>query len=147
MADDLTRISELGRAIARGTDLTAEQAEKVARAAAPLWRALEEECLVDGFGGMECERVLPQAVGRILRLANPLRYLRVIAGPSGHWYALHEDELVALPQSAGQTSAADAPPHPVLGDDDGWYAPDDLQGEERERVLADLANERGETQC
>lgn len=73
---------------------------------------------------------------------------KVIAGPSGHWYALLAGSLYALPQSAGEE---DPPEWPgtltgVEIDRAGWYAPDDLQGEEREQVLAELATDEGEEQ-
>lgn len=62
---------------------------------------------------------------------------KVIAGPAGHWYAFYSGELVAVPMAA---NLDEAPVHPsALSEDEvfrsGWYAPDDLQGEERWGVL------------
>lgn len=68
--------------------------------------------------------------------------MTAIAGPLfGHWYAQHNGELLAHPQDAeGGKHATQPPPHPsTLTDSEwsgaGWYAPDDLVGDDREQVL------------
>lgn len=62
---------------------------------------------------------------------------RVIAGPAGHWYAIVEGELNALPISEGETTP---PPHPEAegGSLDGWYSPDDMDAEAREKITTVL---------
>jgi hypothetical protein len=50
-------------------DCSPEEATEIIEAAAPLWRALEPR--TDGYGGAEFERIFPEAIELIYRLANP----------------------------------------------------------------------------
>lgn len=61
---------ELVAAIRSQLAVSEDLATRLAVAAMPLWAALEQEGMVDGFGGMECERVLPAALAFIRESAN-----------------------------------------------------------------------------
>jgi hypothetical protein len=58
--------------IAARRGITVEQAEAIVTAARPLWNALEP--LVDAYGGSEFDRIFPEAIDAIHKLANPLAY-------------------------------------------------------------------------
>lgn len=64
MNDHLTQrlAAELG--------ISAAAAASLSQAAEPLWNALAALGWVDTFGGMECTRVLPEAISFIHRTAN-----------------------------------------------------------------------------
>lgn len=96
-----------------------------------------------GYREVEVE---PNGARIALMAVAEVDVLAVIAGPYGHWYAFYEGELVALPITYGEED--NPPPHPGsegdggwYGANDGWYAPEDLQGEERQRVLDQLNGE------
>lgn len=71
---DAETITMLAQAIQEATGITAEAAEQVARASEPLYRALGDHGLTDGFGGSESLRVLPIGVAAILMAANDLAW-------------------------------------------------------------------------
>lgn len=58
--------------IARQRDITVEQAAALIAAAEPLWLALEDVGFVDGHGGSEFDRIFPETIDAIHRLANPV---------------------------------------------------------------------------
>ncbi len=57
------------------TDLTPEQFAKLDEAAKPLWDALGELGWVDAHGGMEYERVFPEALKTIYHQANVMPFM------------------------------------------------------------------------
>jgi hypothetical protein len=67
-------IAEIAEAIARRRDISIEDAQRIVAAAEPLWRALEVPGFVDAFGGAEFDRIFPEVVDFIHRLANPLAH-------------------------------------------------------------------------
>jgi hypothetical protein len=69
---DASYLAELTEAIAEAADITPEQAEKAAIASEPLYRALGDEALTDGFGGSESLRVIPATIAALLLAANPI---------------------------------------------------------------------------
>jgi hypothetical protein len=64
---------------------------------------------------------------------RPLATTAIVAGPQGHWYTIFRDELIAFPMDSDPH--APPPKHPSE-QDDGWYTPDDLSGEDRVAVVA-----------
>ena len=65
---------EAAEDIARRRDISVDDALTIIAAAEPLWRALEGPGFVDAFGGAEFDRIFPEVVDAIHRLANPLAY-------------------------------------------------------------------------
>jgi hypothetical protein len=111
-------------------ELAHEEVETVAAVSIALRRTAEELAAVLGMNRIE--HVLVEADER----TEPERQQAVVAGPHGHWYAWHNGELTALPQTDGDD---EPPPHPSESSDpyghDGWYSPDDLVGCDRRLVL------------
>lgn len=64
----------IAETIAQRRDITIETAQRIVDAAKPLWYALEIPGFVDAYGGAEFDRIFPEAVDAIHRLANPLAY-------------------------------------------------------------------------
>lgn len=60
--------------IARQRNITIGQAAALIEAAHPLWLALEDVGFVDGHGGSEFDRIFPETIEAIHRLANPLAH-------------------------------------------------------------------------
>jgi hypothetical protein len=60
--------------IAQRRGIPVADAEGIVTAAESLWRALEVPGFVDAYGGAEFERIFPDAVDAIHRLANPLAW-------------------------------------------------------------------------
>ena len=69
-----TTSTEIAETIARKRDIPVEDAERIVAAAQPLWRAMEVPGFVDAFGGAEFDRIFPEVIDFIHRLANPLAY-------------------------------------------------------------------------
>lgn len=67
-------MTEIAETIARKRNIPVEDAERIVEAAEPLWRALEVPGFVDAFGGAEFDRIFPEVIDFIHRLANPLAY-------------------------------------------------------------------------
>lgn len=59
-----------GRVLEKFKDLTDEEARTISAAAKPLWEAMASLGMVDGWGGCECKRVVPEAIAFIHREAN-----------------------------------------------------------------------------
>jgi CelD/BcsL family acetyltransferase involved in cellulose biosynthesis len=57
--------------IARQRDIPVPKAEALVKAARPLWLALEDVGFVDAHGGAEFDRIFPDVIDAIHRLANP----------------------------------------------------------------------------
>ncbi len=69
LTDD-ERVAAAIEEAAFGNRVTAEQARTLAAAARPLWLALKKLGMVDGYGGLKCQRVLPAALEFIHNEAN-----------------------------------------------------------------------------
>jgi hypothetical protein len=65
---------EMAATIAASRGITQEQAERLIAGAEGFWGALGELGFVDGFGGSEFDRIFPEVVEAIHRLANPLAH-------------------------------------------------------------------------
>lgn len=76
MLDDIAK-EEVAREIAVKRGITATQAKTLITAAEPLWRALETLGFVDAIGGMEFDRIFPETIEAIHKLANPLAHEEV----------------------------------------------------------------------
>jgi hypothetical protein len=60
--------------IAARRGITVEQAETLVEAARDLWRALDALGFADAYGGSEFDRIFPETIDAIHKLANPLAH-------------------------------------------------------------------------
>jgi hypothetical protein len=67
-------MSEIAETIARQRDISVEDALTLVEAAEGFWAALGALGFVDGYGGSEFERIFPETIEAIHRLANPLAH-------------------------------------------------------------------------
>jgi hypothetical protein len=65
-------MSEIAETIARQRDISVEDALTLVEAAEGLWAALGALGFVDGYGGSEFDRIFPETIEAIHRLANDL---------------------------------------------------------------------------
>ena len=70
--DQYTR--EMAETIARQRDISAGEALTLITAAEGFWAALGELGFVDSYGGAEFDRIFPETIEAIHRLANPLAH-------------------------------------------------------------------------
>jgi len=67
-------MSEIAETIARQRDISVEDALTLVEAAEGFWAALGALGFVDGYGGSEFDRIFPETIEAIHRLANPLAH-------------------------------------------------------------------------